>query len=419
MSITGDLSRRLIQQSQQQFRDNSVAQGNDALAAEMASFEHLLDRHRRVTEAMRSVEDLTRMFFSQHRLGVPIEQAKMYEFSVESIIRATGEELPHDMHELSFESSYDYSTEAESKVGSSLKKVGAWLMEILTKIAEGLKGILTKFTTSVQGNKRKLEERLAQMRAKAGKKEGGEKDDKEPKPSTEAKGRAIEVPDIKILGGTGVRVENTIDKANANTRKGGQDLLGIVRACGEAAKRFNPSQHTSKDGLDDFMKDIMLSVGMKTDGGNGHREFIIVNGTGVEITFNRKSDATVSAKAGKIAYEKKAGEMPGLDEGEAMKLLEHLIESYSQIDSLRKPLDTVSTVFGQLAKSMNDAYRATLNSLAGADKDAADKAAQSSRVYSTLGHVMATLGQLPSNLLSGYLQVHYAADNYADKASRG
>lgn len=415
MSLSNDLSRRSNSVSSHQLRDVVLGMAGDVIATEMASFENLIQRHTRVTQAMQAVEELTRMFFAEARSGLSLESAKFYEFSMEAILTATGEDIPNDLRELSYETAYDYSAEAENKAGSSLKKIGEWLIELLGKIVNAMKGMIGKFFQYATSGKKKLQDRLAAIRGKAEKKD----DKEEAKPSTEAKGSPVEVPDIKILGGTGISVKSTIDKAQANTKKGGQDLLAIVRAVGESAKRFDPKKHTSKDGLDDFMKDIMLSAGMERDGNGGRREFQIVNGTGVEITFNRKSDATVSAKAGKIEYTKKSGFMPGLDREEATKLLEQLIEAYDKIETMRKPMETVSSVFESMAKSMNEAYRATLNSLGGADKEEADKAAQASRVYSTLGHVMATLGHLPSALLGGYLQVQYAADNYADKASRG
>lgn len=419
MSLSNDLSRRSIEVSTQVVRANTYAAQIEMLAVEMASFENLVQRHERVTHAMRAVEDLTRMFFSEERVSLSIESARFYEMSINSILSATGEVLPNGLDEVSYETAFDYSVEAEEKVGSGLKKIGTWLMDILTKIAEALKGMLSRFFGLTGKGKEKLQERLDKIKSRGDKKEEKKDDATEAKPSTEAKGAPIEVPDVKILGGTGVSVKATIDKAQTNTRKGAQDMLAIVRAVGEAAKRFNPQKHTSKDGLDDFMKDIMLSAGMEREHNGGRREFPIVNGTGVEITFNRKSDATVSAKAGKIEYTKTPGTMPGIDREEAIKLLEHLIQAYDNIDALRKPMETVSSVFGTMAKSMNEAYRATLTSVSGADKEAGEKAAQASRVYSTLGHVMATLGHLPSALLSGYLQVQYAADNYADKASRG
>lgn len=423
MSLSNDLVRRSIQQS------NSV--GGEAFSpenifmAEYASFENLLGRYHRVHEAVTAVQALSEQFFAEHKNGVTFHQAKLFEMSVESIFRATGEDIPMRDLLVSFEQSYDYSTEAENKVKNAAKAIGTWLMEMLNKLSTALKSMLNRFNTAQAASRAKLEKRLAELKEKRGKKDGksddataGKKDDKV-EPSTEAKGTSVEVADIKILGGTGVSVATTIDKAQANTRKAATDMLGVVRAVSEAAKRFNPQKHSSKDGLDDFMKDIMLSAGMERGENGGKREFQIVNGTGAQIVFNRKSDATVTAKAGKIPYEKQAGRMPGLSLDEGIRLIEHLLKAHADVESIRKPMDTVAGVFAQMAKSMSEGYQTALRAIGDAkDKEDAEKAASVSRVYSTLGHVLQALGSLPSNILMGYMQVQFAADKYADQAVR-
>ena len=420
MNLSNDLVRRSIQQS--------INQGQEAYSpeaifmAEYASFENLLGRYSRVHDAVVAVQDLSEKFFKEHKNGVSHHQAQLFEMSVEAIFRSTGENIPMRDVLVSFEQSYDYSTEAENKVKNAAKAIGTWLMEMLNKLSVALKGVLNRFSTAQAASRVKLEKRLAALKAKRAEKTGkAEADDakEKPEPSTEAKGTSVEVSDIKILGGTGVSVATTIDKAQQNTRKAGTDMLAVVRGVSEAAKRFSPAKHSSKDGLDDFMKDIMLSAGMTREDNGGKREFQIVNGTGAQIVFNRKSDATVTAKAGPIPYEKQPGRMPGLSLDEGIKLIEHLLKAHSEVEAIKKPMETVAGVFATMAKSMSDGYQAALRAIGESkDKEEAEKAAQVSRVYSTLGHVLQQLGSLPSNILMGYMQVQFAADKYADQAVR-
>ena len=421
MSLSNELSRRSIQQSILQGQERYSFES--AFMSEFASFENLLGRYQRMHVAAEATRVLAEQFFKEQPVDVGYHQVKLFELSIEAIFNATGEDIPMADLLVSFENAENYSVEAENKISNAVKAIGTWLMEMLTKLGAALKGVIEKFTTASNAGKAKLEQRLEQLKAKRdgkkAKKDEG-KEDNASTPSTEAKGTSVEVPDIKILGGTGINVINTVDKAQANTRKAGADMLAIVRAVSEAAKRFSPAKHGSKEGLDDFMKDIMLSAGMEREDNGGKREFQIVNGTGAQIVFNRKSDATVVAKAGKIPYEKTPGKMPGLDLDEAIALTEKLIQAHDEVATIRKPMETVSTVFTQMAKGMQAGYQSALNSIGtSANKDDADRAAQVSRVYSTLGHVLQTLGSLPSNILMGYMQVQVAADKYADAAVRG
>lgn len=414
MSFTQSLVARSIQMSIASTPVNH--DDRTMLLDSIASFEALIDGYQRVSGAMESVEHLTRQCLASP--NITAEQAALFEFSTEAIFKAAGVELPRELMFVSFEKASDYSFEADSKIASTLKRVGEWLMDLLKRIGESLRGVITRFRGSISAGKAKLVKLRDKLRDKSDD-STKKKDDKKGDVSTEASDNTVEVPDIKILGGPQVKVETTINKAQENTRKAGVDILNIVRAVSEAAKRFSPDKHSDKAGLDNYINDLMLSAGMEKGDAGGKREFPIVNGTGAQLTFAKKSDATVTARAGAIPYEKKPGSMPRLTKEDRLRLLDFMIEAYDKIESITKPMDTAAGIFTTMSGAMNSGYRSALAKISAAKDDREmESYSRLSRVYSTLGQVMHAMANLPSTVFRNYMAVQWAADNYVNEPSK-
>lgn len=423
MSLANAFGERAIQRDLAENVASYIS--NEALELELLSFEALRAQYCRVSVATDAVATLRDKFFATHGGEITPIQAALYEHSVESIIHASGIEPDREELFVSFESALCYSTEAENKVTSTLQKLGKWLMDLLSKIASGVMGLVEKFRGSVSQRKAKLVALRDRLRNKKGGKADAadakdQKADDKAEPSTEAKdGSGVQVPDIKILGGTGATIETTINKAHEGARKAARDMLDIVKKVSNAARGYDPVKHKGTEGLDEFMKTITDAAGMeKTDEG-AERKFDIVNGTGTQIVFKRKSDATVTAVTSRIPYEKKPGHIPGMSVDQVLKTVEFLIESYDKIKEIEGPMTTASGIFKQMAGVVKTSYDRSIAAVRNAANDEdADKAASVSRVYSTLGHVLQSLAGLPTGIIASYMDVHTAADYYVAHAAQ-
>lgn len=366
-----------------------------------------LDEYSRVSSALDAVDQLSKSFFAAESSRTP-EQVELYSLSVESVFSAAGIPFPVSTLVASFESTADYSTEAENKAAGMLRRAGAWLLEQLKKIGEGIMALLDKFKNSAAAGKaraEKLKERVMNLKKKP-----------TSDVSTEsASGGQVQVANVHLIGAGGSSTVGMLKDTEANTRKAGMETLEILRKTMDIFKAFKPGEHDSAEGSEQVIKNLVSSLGLKEGSGGWGRELPIGPGNTVLVELTKGQNNRISARVSNKQAEKKSGTLPGMTADECVRCLDTLISSYASVDSMKGPMDNAARIFRSMSERMNTAFKEQMQKItAGADREAAKTASSAAQTYAMFGTILSQFGRLPRENVGSYMQTQWAVEKYMD-----
>lgn len=416
-----NLTQRLASRNLRAVSPASMIEDAESAAAqfslECAQLENDCAAYMRVSTAMEAIEVLSERFFAD-RMVSDERHVDLYRLSVESVFKAADLPFEFDFSMPAFENRHStYSTEAEKKVGNIFQRVWAWLMAQLRKIGSAIQNVLQRFT----GLGTKGEERIKDLKAKAGeffsKEESGDKaaaaKDVTPKASTEAysKEGTVAVKNGMLI--QGAAPAERLNEAQSMTKSAGKAVLDCVRNTMKLLTNYVPKEGVAFSKY--FADELMTACGMQ--GEKASREIPVGHGVTIQMATDIGVNKSIRMRVTLKFKDREAADLPRLNKQEVETTLDLLEKGYKSQETLKAPMSTAAKMFSDIANTMEDKFEAAK---AAVSKATGDKEKHSSATaadaYRMLGMFVSQLAQLPTNVLSGYLQTQWAIESYV-KAS--